>query len=425
MVILLAGGTGFIGRHLAERLRQRGHRVIVVRRSGPPTPDTVQGDFTRDLDATHWVSRLRDVEVVVNAVGILRERPEATFDAIHTRGPQALFAACAMAGVRRVIQISALGADDGDTGYFRSKRRADQFLATLPLDWTIVQPSVVYGPGGTSARLFDMLASMPVIAVPGRGRQPVQPIHIDDLAHALANLIERDDLVRRRVALVGPRALELRTFLLELRAALGLGSAPVLPIPMSWMRIGARLAGLLPGSLLDRETLAMLERGNVAEPHATRDLLGREPRPVAAFVRPEAAAARALSAQLQWLLPLLRVSIALVWIWTGIVSLGLYPPAASYQLLARTGVSGMLAPLALYGAALLDLALGIATLAMRRRRTLWQVQMALIVVYTLIITFALPEYWLHPYGPVLKNLPMLAGIYLLYILEPRAAAAGS
>src|SRR5690606_18120196 len=136
---------------------------------GPPTPDTVQGDFTRDLDATHWVSRLRDVEVVINAVGILRERPEATFDAIHTRGPQALFAACAMAGVRRVIQISALGADDGDTGYFRSKRRADQFLATLPLDWTIVQPSVVYGPGGTSARLFDMLASMPVIAVPGRG----------------------------------------------------------------------------------------------------------------------------------------------------------------------------------------------------------------------------------------------------------------
>jgi len=127
-------------------------------------------------------------------------------------------------------------------------------------------------------------------------------------------------------------------------------------------------------------------------------------------------------AQLGWLLPVLRISIALVWIVTGIVSLGLYPVADSYALLARVGITGMFAPLMLYGAALLDLVFGIATLVLqgkRRRRLLWLAQLAVILFYTVIITWRLPEFWLHPYGPLLKNLPMMAGIWLLLELEER------
>src|SRR5690606_6730386 len=122
-------------------------------------------------------------------------------------------------------------------------------------------------------------------------------------------------------------------------------------------------------------------------------------------------------ARLSWLLPTLRVSIAIVWLWTGVVSLGLYPRSDSYLLLERAGVSQALAPAMLLGAALLNLALGFAALLMRRRRILWLVQIALILTYTAIITFRLPEFWLHPYGPLLKNLPMLAAIYLLYEME--------
>jgi hypothetical protein len=101
------------------------------------------------------------------------------------------------------------------------------------------------------------------------------------------------------------------------------------------------------------------------------------------------------------------------------VSLGLYPVSASLELLARSGVPEALGPLFLYPAAALDLALGIGILAMRRRRLLWLAQIVLIAVYTLIITVRLPEFWLHPYGPLLKNLPMLAAIYLLYRFEDR------
>jgi hypothetical protein len=124
------------------------------------------------------------------------------------------------------------------------------------------------------------------------------------------------------------------------------------------------------------------------------------------------------SAKLGWLLPVLRVAVAAMWIVTGIVSLAVFPVADSYALLARTGITGRLAPIALGGAALLDIALGIASLVARRKRV-WWAQIALIIVYTLIITLWLPEFWAHPYGPVLKNLPILAALLLLAQLEER------
>ncbi len=423
MVILLTGATGFIGNHLARALRAAGHRVIEARRHATDPDRHIEADFTRDLEASAWVPKLAGVECVINAVGILRERGEQTFERIHTLAPRALFEACAHTGVRRVIQISALGADHGASGYFRSKHAADRSLESLPLRWTIVQPSVVYGPGGTSARLFTMLASLPLIPLPGRGRQSIQPVHIDDAVAAIVALATQDASARIRVPIVGPAALELREFLARLRSALGMRPTSSIGVPMWLMRLSASIAQWLPSSLLDRETLAMLEAGNTADPSLTRNLSGRAPRDIEAFIEPRDRVATRQQAQLAWLLPLLRFSIAAVWIWTGIVSLGLFPVEESQALLARVGVGAALAPFLLYGAALLDFALGIATLALPRRRALWLAQMVLIVGYTAIISIKLPEFWLHPFGPILKNLPMLVGIYMLYVLEGRSDRA--
>jgi hypothetical protein len=117
--------------------------------------------------------------------------------------------------------------------------------------------------------------------------------------------------------------------------------------------------------------------------------------------------------------PLRRVSVAAVWIATGVVSAGLYPVEESLALLARVGLTGTPALVALYGAAALDIAIGIAILTLRCRRMLWLLQLAVIAAYTALITVFLPEQWLHPYGPILKNLPMLAAILLLHQLEER------
>src|SRR5688500_7015749 len=176
MNILLTGASGFIGRHLAVALRAAGHRVVETRREAHDASSQVQVDFTRAIRGEDWIDKLAGVDCVINAVGILREHGSQSFERIHTQALCALFKACAQRGVRRVIQISALGADRGQSGYFSAKHLADECLAQLELDWTIVQPSVVYGPGGTSARLFSLLASLPITPLPGSGEQQLQPI---------------------------------------------------------------------------------------------------------------------------------------------------------------------------------------------------------------------------------------------------------
>jgi uncharacterized protein YbjT (DUF2867 family) len=394
--------------------------VSVVRRPKPMGTgrNEVQGDFTRDLSPGDWLPRVQGIDVVVNAVGILREQAGQRFAQLHEAAPIALFEASVLAGVRRVVQVSALGADEqARSAYHLSKKTADDFLLAQPLAAVVAQPSLVYGPGGTSAALFNTLASLPLLPLPGGGPQQVQPIHIDDLLPALLALIEGRTGTTGRVALVGPHAMSLREMLAGLRHGMALPPARCWAVPMPLVRAAAAAGGLFPGALLDRDTLQMLERGNTAEATATTSLLGRPPRPVSEFISPDAARSERVQAQLGWLLPLLRLSIACVWIVTGLLSFGLYPVDDSYDMLARLGITGALAPLMLYGAATFDLALGAATLFMKRRRLLWWAQIALMLGYMALITWGLPEYWLHPFGPILKNLPMLAAIGLLLALE--------
>jgi uncharacterized protein YbjT (DUF2867 family) len=426
MKIYLTGASGFIGRHLARVLHQRGHVVVcAVHRAFPavgsaPCDELQTVNYLSDVEPAAWTERLRGVEIVVNAVGLIRERGAESFDALHVRAPTALFAAALNVGCRRIVQISALGADENARSrYHLSKKAADDFLATLPADWVVVRPSLVYGQGGQSAQLFTMLATMPWIPLPGSGEFEVQPIHIDDLVEAIVAVVEAPAIQRRVIPLVGPHALRFDDFLAQIRQALGMRPARFIRIPRVLMRFVAGLLAYIPGSILDRETLDMLFMGNAADPRVTRELLHREPRSVSEFVLETTVSMERSSAQLRWLLPVLRWSVGLVWIASGVVSIWVYPVAESYSLLARTGIPAAWAPLALYGSATLDIAIGLATLSGRRRQWLWMTQIALILAYTAIITVTLPEFWAHPYGPVLKNLPMLAAIWMIHVLEKR------
>jgi uncharacterized protein YbjT (DUF2867 family) len=429
MRVLLTGASGFIGRHLAPALQAKGHTVICAGRqriAEHPGAGTnicaapVHVDFTRDVEPATWLPRLRGVDAVINAVGILRAQGRQTFQSVHVEAPAALFDACVQAGVGRVVQISALGANsNAASGYHVSKRRADLHLATLPLAWTVVQPSLVYGADGESTRLFITLASLPWIPLPGRGDQRIQPLHIDDLTAGIAALLEDQATHSRVIPFVGPEALSLRDYLAQLRGSLELGRARFVPVPLGIVRAVARVGTAMPRVLLDQDSLAMLLRGNTDNPAPLKALLGRDARSPRQFISASDAASLRSAAQLAWLLPLLRLSIAAVWIVTGIVSLGLFPTESSYELLQRVGVPRALTPLFLYSAAALDLALGVAILTLRRRRWLWLAQIVLILFYTAIITIRMPEFWLHPYGPLLKNLPMLAALYLLFRIEKR------
>lgn len=421
MLILLTGATGFLGRHLLAALVAGGHTVRAVCRGAPPAAASnvqwVQADFSRDHTPEAWLGHLEGVDAVINAVGIFRETAAQSFEALHERAPIALFRAAARAGVARAIQISALGADDeATTRYHLSKKHADEVLLALPIAATVVQPSLVYGPGGASAKMLQKWAALPLIPLPGDGRQRIQPVFIDDLTDAVRNLLAAPPRPGR-LAAVGPGALSLRDYLAVLRRGMGLGAPRFLAIPKPLAKAAVALAARLPGSLADPDSLAMLERGNTADAAPFTRVLGRAPRAPRAFIRREQAQAERTAALLAYLLPLLRGSVALMWLVTGFVSLWVYPVADSLELLRRVGVPAGWGLSMLYGAAGLDFALGLGTLVLRRRRLLWRAQIALIVFYTVIISLHLPEFWAHPYGPILKNLPLLAAIWLLHALE--------
>ena len=162
MRILIAGATGLIGSALADRLASAGHELLlVVRDVAParnrwPNAEVRGGGFGATTD---WSPHLAGVDVVINAVGIFSEKGSQTFDAVHVKGPGSLFRAAAEAGVRRVVQVSALGAHPyADVAYLASKGRADAALATLPVASTIVRPSLVFAADGASTQWFAALA---------------------------------------------------------------------------------------------------------------------------------------------------------------------------------------------------------------------------------------------------------------------------
>lgn len=420
MNILVCGANGFIGRALCARLEAGGHRVVRGVHAGRRAagPGEIAIDYARDVRPEHWRARLDGIDAVVNAVGMLTGRRGVTLDAVHRAAPCALFDACCGAGVRRIVQISALGVERGDTAYFASKLAADAYLQTLPIDFRIVRPALVYGATGASARYFRMLASLPVHVLPAGGRQLLRPVHVDDLAELVARLIERPAEGDRIVDVVGADEVEYREMLAIYRRAMGFPPAMRVSVPGALCGAAAALSGRMPGAMLTRDTWAMLRAGNTGELAASSAALGRPPRGLRAFIGAQAVALRheALAA---WRRPLLTGSLAIVWIWTAIASAFIHPLRDSLALLAHVHLTGISALAALYAACALDFVFGVATVVAPSRR-LWAAQIALIVAYSAVIAVAMPGLLAEPFGPVLKNVPILAVLLILFAEEERS-----
>ena len=415
MRILITGASGFIGSALAAALARRGHQVVACAHHHATKTPALRADFMRDVAEADWLPRFKDVDVVINAVGILRETDTAQFEALHHRAPAALFRACLNAGVMRVVQISALGADHNATSaYHRSKKAADDTLRKLDLDWTILQPSVVFGSGGASTQLFLRLASLPVIPLIGPGDQLMQPIHIDDLTKLVVTLIEDGKGLRQTLPVVGREAVTLRQMLLNYRRGMGLGKAIIASIPLPLIRLVAKFGDIVKSGALSTETLNMLLRGNTADAHALTSLLGQAPRALDDFIAPAESSMLRTHAVFQWLRPLLLASIALMWIMAGILS-WVYAQPQGLALLAKLGLAPAMAQIAFVGACFFDVGLGIATL--RPSRTVWAIQLAVIAFYTATLSYVAPLLWMDPFGPLVKNIPLAALIVGLMSLQ--------
>jgi uncharacterized protein YbjT (DUF2867 family) len=419
MRILVVGAGGFIGSRVVAGLLGRGHVVTCVGRNPEalhrrfPSCRVMRAEFLVD-DTSTWLTRLAGIDAVVNAAGVLR----GDVVGVHHRGAVALFEACAAAGVPRVVQLSALGAGAQPRSRFlATKGAADAHLLRLAREedgrgWCVLRPSLVIGRGGTSTALFCALAAAPLPLRLGPGTWRVQPLHVADLARAIADLIEAPS-VPPWLDLVGPEGMTTDTLTAALRAWLGLPPRPPLSLPQDALRVGAWIGDLLPGVSLTHESLGMLAAGNTADPAPMVAALGWAPRRLAEALAAEPAVASDL-----WLARLLPVrtillgALAAVWIGSGLASFRLTPSQAD-ALLAGLGLSGPAALAVTWAGAAVDMVLGLALLRAGWRRPALVAQLAVMAAYTALATVALPALWADPFGPLLKNLAVLAATLAL------------
>lgn len=414
MNILVTGATGFIGAAIAKALWQAGHTVVACIHRKPVNDalpyQVIECDFMRDTDAALWEPRLDGIDVVINAVGIIQQTSEASFQRLHADTPIALFQACNNKQVR-VIQISGLGADKPKSPFefLSSKTQADNYLFhQCPLA-IILYPSIVIGRGGASTALFNTLAALPVIPVVGRGEQRLNPIHIDDVCAVVVDLLNHWPSSNQKYHLAGPEVLTFKELLGLLRKSLGLQCARFIELPQRLMRAAAYVSQALRLSTLNADSLRMFDAVTpelANYPHLqikplsqrlASDLTNRED---------------VFSWQTRLLWPLLWFSLAALWIFTGLTS-AFFDRASGYALLAQAGIQGTLATVLIYGGAATDFLLGACMLC--RWRLVYLAQIALMLIYMVIIACLMPQEWLHPLGAVTKNTPLIFATYLLYL----------
>ena len=288
MTVLVLGGTGFIGRHVALALAARGHEVCIgtrrPTRAARRLPERLRScelrevHFERLATRADWHTVLAGCDAVVNAVGILRERGGETYDGVHHRAPAALAAACALGG-RRLIHISALGLADGARSRFlRSKRAGERAIAASGAPYSIVRPSLLDGEGGYGAAWLRWFARWPVHFVPADARGRIAVLHVADLGEAIAVLCEKPASVAwREVEVGGAVAPAMAEYLAALRAKRPVGAALRVPVAPWLARIVSHVCDGLHFSPFSFGHLELLRRDNVPHPNRLPELLGRAP----------------------------------------------------------------------------------------------------------------------------------------------------
>lgn len=419
MKILLLGGHGFIGRQIAARLLAAGHQV--------EAPARAQLDLASMLQPSDWLPWLDGIDAVVNAAGILRPRGRDSFERIHYQAPLALARACVERQVKGWVQISALGSErDGE--FIASKHRFDAALLALNLPALVLRPSVVYSVSGSygGSSLLRALAGLPlVLALPGDGSQRIQAIDMDSLAEAVVQSLDRlrsDQRPSAPIELVGPEAICLADYLRAWRRWLGYTTFTELRVPLPVIGLAARLGEWLGSGALGLTIWGMLQRGNVAADGAyvrqTAELGLLPPALAKVLAQTPAQLQDRWQARLWLLAPLLNLSLALLWLGSGITGLSM-DQATIDRMSAPLGLSGASAAWLAQTTSVLDLLLGSALLLGRWTRPVILLMLISTLAYTLILGAFAPGLWLDPFGGLLKNLPLIPALLIAWVLADR------
>lgn len=271
-MILVTGGTGFVGPAIVRALRARGHdlRLLVRDPAGEQARvlqglgcELARGDMT---DAESLRRAVQGCDTVVHLVAI-RQGPPRQFERIMTQGTRDLVTAAKAVGVGRFVLMSALGTNAQTKDlvpYYEAKWNMEQGVEASGIDHVIFRPSFVFGREGGILPTFARIAKLtPVTPITGSGEQRIQPVWIDDVAGFFARGVDEQAAVNRTFELGGPEAVSWNEFWARLKRTLGVQRRPSLHVPMALMRLNALVTERLPGNLpLTRDLLKMLEAGD-------------------------------------------------------------------------------------------------------------------------------------------------------------------
>ncbi len=289
MRVLVTGGTGVVGAGTVTELIRRGHSVVLVSRHAardarqwPVGVTAWPGDVAR---ASSIRGAADDCDVVLHMVGIVDESGDATFESVNVEGTANLIAEAGRAKVGRFIFVSSLDAPTGESAYHRSKRKAEELVRRFHGAWTICRPGNVYGPGDEQISLLLRMVRSPSPVVPriGDGDQPIQPIWWEDVANALATVVERPDLAKRELDLAGAERTSQNDLIDRLARITGREVMPV-SVPDFLATFGSKVVALVGWDMsFNEQQVTMLHEGNAIEPgqqNALVEVLRIDPTPL-------------------------------------------------------------------------------------------------------------------------------------------------
>ena len=269
-MILVTGGTGFVGSHIVRRLalEKRKTRCLVrkgsnVERLKEPGIELAYGDLN---DKESLKKALVGVETVIHLIGIIAEKKGVTFEIIHTQGTGALVEACKDAGVRRFIYISALGArENARSRYHRTKWEAEQAVIKSGMDYVIFRPSIMIGEGGEFITMLSgIIQQAPVIPVIGE-KSKVQPIYVKNTVDCIVRTLVEPKISKRIFEIAGPEQMTYRELFLTLADVLKINK-PVIGIPIWLIRPAAYiLERVMEKPPITTQQLIMLQEDNICE----------------------------------------------------------------------------------------------------------------------------------------------------------------
>ncbi len=279
--ILIVGGNGFIGRHIAATCAAAGHKAILGVRNASDPDGTIECNLLTDTNSAAWVSRLTNIDAIINTAGLLQAN-SAEFQAVHVNAPAALAAACA-ALKKPFLHVSMLGLENAaNTDYFQSKRRGEDAVRSAHSGAIIVRPSLVFGRDSPATQLLLMQSYLPVLCLPSDTKR-IAPIHVDDLAALCLSLVSTVRALGCDVDAVGAEECTIASYLQALRQARGRSRATVISVPNRWMRAGLACAAFCGARTITPEALDLMEHRHTGDKRAFTRWMRRQPATIAEF----------------------------------------------------------------------------------------------------------------------------------------------